>query len=428
MEGRRSIIVDWLNPQNGGSTGVAGILISLSLMLILGFAMTRLSKLLRLPNVTAYILTGILLGPYVLNIIPSAFIQGTEFITDVALAFIAFSAGEHFEYKKLKKTGLKSVVITLFEALTASLLVFLLTYVILDLDLVFSLVLAALAAATAPASTMMTIRQTGAKGDYVDTLLQVVAMDDVVGLVAYSVAIAAASTMLPGGGSDSSIFKRVILPLIINLVFMVLGALFAWLLKLMTPTRRTADNRLIIAVAILLLFSGVATLFDVSPLLGCMVMGMVYANIEGHEKLFKQLNYFSPPILLIFFVRSGLAFDLGALTSKAMVGAWSLALVAVLYFLVRFLGKYIGAYAGALVTGKSRAIRRYLGLALAPQAGVAIGLSFLAARQLGPDVGGTLQTIILASSVIYELIGPASAKLGLYLSGSYDSEKEPPHS
>lgn len=422
-------MLDWLYDFNGGAKEVAVTMISLALILILGFAMTRLSKRLRLPNVTAYIVTGILLGPYVLDVIPASFIEGTEFVTDIALAFIAFSVGEHFEFAKLKKTGAKSVVITLFEALTASLLVFLLTYSILGLDLVFSIVLAALASATAPASTMMTIRQTGARGDYVDTLLQVVAMDDVVGLVAYSVAIAAAASLISGSSgspSATSSFKLIIQPLIINLILMALGAFFAWLLKVMTPTRRTADNRLIIAVAILLLFSGVAALFDVSPLLGCMMMGMVFANIEGHEKLFKQLNYFSPPILLIFFVRSGLSFDLGALTSKAMVGSVPLILVAVLYFLVRFLGKYMGAYAGALVTGKSREVKNYLGLALAPQAGVAIGLSFLAARQLGPDVGATLQTIILASSVLYELIGPASAKLGLYLSGSYDAEKLPP--
>ena len=422
-------MLDWLYDFNGGAKEVAVTMISLALILILGFAMTRLSKRLRLPNVTAYIVTGILLGPYVLDVIPASFIEGTEFVTDIALAFIAFSVGEHFEFAKLKKTGAKSVVITLFEALTASLLVFLLTYSILGLDLVFSIVLAALASATAPASTMMTIRQTGARGDYVDTLLQVVAMDDVVGLVAYSVAIAAASSLISGSSGSpaaTSSFKLIIQPLIINLILMALGAFFAWLLKVMTPTRRTADNRLIIAVAILLLFSGVAALFDVSPLLGCMMMGMVFANIEGHEKLFKQLNYFSPPILLIFFVRSGLSFDLGALTSKAMVGAVPLVLVAVLYFLVRFLGKYMGAYAGALVTGKPKEIRYYLGLALAPQAGVAIGLSFLAARQLGPDVGGTLQTIILASSVLYELMGPASAKLGLYLSRSYEEEKRPP--
>jgi Kef-type K+ transport system membrane component KefB len=248
-------------------------------------------------------------------------------------------------------------------------------------------------------------------------------MDDVAGLVAYSIAIAASSSMLSessGGGS----FQVVILPLLINLLLIVLGAAFAWLLKLMTPTRRTSDNRLIIAVAILLLFSGVSAIFHVSPLLGCMTMGMVFANIEGHEKLFKQLNYFNPPILLLFFVRSGLTFDLNALVSSQSVGSTSLAMVGVLYFIVRLVGKYVGAFIGSAVTGKSKEVRNYLGLALAPQAGVAIGLAALAARQLGPEVGGTLQTIILASSVLYELVGPASAKLGLYLSRSYDPQKQ----
>lgn len=415
-------MLDGIYSLNGGSTGISGILISLSLMLILGFLMTRVTKLLRLPNVTAYIVTGILIGPHVLDMIPDAFIEGTEFITDIALAFIAFSVGEHFEFSKLKSNGRKSLVITLFESMTASLFVFGAMFFILRLDFVFSLVLAALAAATAPASTIMTIRQTGARGDYVDTLLQVVAMDDVTGLIAYSIAIAFASSRVlaaSGGGT----FRVVFLPLLLNLLMMVLGAGFAWLLKFMTPTRRTADNRLIIAVAILLMFSGVSALLDISPLLGCMAMGMVFANIEGHEKLFKQLNYFSPPILLLFFVRSGLTFDLKALTSSQAIGATTLAAAGIVYFFVRLAGKYTGAYAGSSLVGKSREVRNYLGLALAPQAGVAIGLAALCARQLGPEVGGTLQTIILASSVLYELIGPASAKLGLYLSGSYSEER-----
>ncbi len=256
-------MAEWFYHSTSGSTSVAGILISLSIMLLVGFAMTRVSKLLRLPNVTAYIVTGILIGPYVLNMIPTSFIEGTDFLADVALAFIAFSVGEHFEFRKLRKTGMKSMVITLFEALTASLFVFLLTYLVLGLDFVFSIVLAALASATAPASNMMTIRQTGAKGDYVDTLLQVVAMDDVVGLVAYSIAIAAASSMIQGAEGVGG-FRSVVLPALINIALMAVGAFFAWVLKLMMPTRRTADNRLIIAVAILLLFSGVSALLDVA--------------------------------------------------------------------------------------------------------------------------------------------------------------------
>lgn len=419
----RKATMNWIYSQSGGTTGVAEILISLSLMLMLGFAMTRLTKLLRLPNVTAYIVTGILMGPYVLNLIPASFIANTDFLTDIALAFIAFSVGEHLDFAKLKKRGKKSAVIALFEALTASLLVFILMFVVLRLDFVFSIVLAVLASLTAPASTMMTIRQTGARGDYVDTLLQVIAMDNVVGLVAFSIVIAAISPFvkgIAGGGAFSSVIQ----PLLINLLLIALGIGFAWLLKALTPTRRTADNRLIIAVGILLFFAGVSAYFDVLPLLGCMTMGLVFANIEGHEKLFRQLNYFSPPILVLFFVRSGLSFDLSTLTAKGTVGSTSLVLIAVLYFVVRLIGKYSGSYLGALVTGKSKEVRNYLGLALAPQAGVAIGLAALCVRQLGQDVGGTLQTIILASSVLYELIGPASAKLGLYLSGSYELEKK----
>ena len=171
---------------------VASIIISIALMLFGGFLMTRLTKLLKLPNVTAYILVGIILGS--LHIISDETIKGMEFLPDIALAFIAFSTGEFFKLEILKKNGAKVIIITLCEALIASILVFILTYFILHLNLAFSIVLSALASATAPASTMMTIRQTKAKGDFVNTLLQVVALDDIVGLVAYSVAISIAST------------------------------------------------------------------------------------------------------------------------------------------------------------------------------------------------------------------------------------------
>lgn len=167
----------------------ASTIISIALMLLIGFLMTRITKRVKLPNVTAYILAGILLGPFCLNLIPSFIITGTEFLPDIALAFIAFSTGEFFRLSALRKNGVKVVIITILEASAATTLIFVLTYVVLGLNLAFSAVISALAAATAPASTIMTIRQTGAKGDFVDTLLQVVALDDVVGLVAYSAAI-----------------------------------------------------------------------------------------------------------------------------------------------------------------------------------------------------------------------------------------------
>ena len=257
-----------------GTSSVARVIISIALMLFLGFAMTRLTKKLKLPKVTAYILAGVLLGPFCLNMVPGEIIEGMDFIADIALAFIAFSTGEFFRLETLKRNGAKVVVVTLFESCMASLLIFLMTYFILGIDLTFSLVLAALAAATAPASTLMTIRQTGAKGDFVDTLLQVVALDDVVGLVAYSMAISIALAVNSGAFQASSMLK----PLLVNAGVFLLGGVFGVGMKLLMPKKRSTDNRLIISVATLFAFCGVCALLDVSPLLGCMSMGTVYIN------------------------------------------------------------------------------------------------------------------------------------------------------
>lgn len=406
-----------------GSSSVASVVISIAFMLFFGFAMTRITKLLKLPNVTAYIITGILLGPFCLNIVPNTVTDGMEFLADIALAFIAFSTGEFFKFETLKKNGGKVVIITILESVLASILIFCLTYFMLGLDLAFSLVLAALASATAPASTVMTIRQTGAKGDFVDTLLQVVALDDVVGLILYSVAISIALAIAPGAGAFS--ISNIIIPIATNIVVLLAGALFGVVMKLLMPQKRSTDNRLIILISLLFAFCGICALLDVSPLLGCMSMGMIYINITNDDKLFKQLNYFSPPILLLFFVRSGICFKLDALVNtSSAVGSVSLLTVGVLYFIVRIIGKYLGAYLGCLVTKKDSKVRNYLGLALIPQAGVAIGLAALGARTLGGEIGNALQTIILASSVLYELIGPGCAKLALYLSKSYSDKLE----
>ena len=400
---------------------VAGVIISVALMLFSGFAMTRLTKLARLPNVTGYILAGILIGPYVLNLVPQRIIDGTDFLSDIALAFIAFSTGEFFKLSVLKKSGMKVVWITIFEAVLASVFIFILTFLVLRLELAF--VLSALASATAPASTMMTIRQTGAKGDFVDTLLQVVALDDVVGLVLYSIAISVALASLSGASGFS--FETLGKPVLLNLLVLALGSAFGLFMKLLMPQKRSKDNKLIISVALLFAFCGVCALLDISPLLGCMMMGTVYTNIADDDKLFKQLNYFSPPILLLFFVRSGMSFQLDALVSSSgNLNGVPLLVIGVSYFLVRILGKYAGAWLGCRLVKKDKLVRNYLGLALIPQAGVAIGLAALGARTLGGTMGSDLQTIILASSVLYELIGPGCAKLALYLSRSYSTRLE----
>ncbi len=410
--------MNWLDPD---ASGVAVTIISIALILAIGFLMTRITKRLRLPNVTAYIVGGILAGPYCFNLIPQKVIEGMSFLPDIALAFIAFSTGQFFRLSSLKRNGGKVITITLLESLGAAVLVFLVSFFVLKLNLAFSVVLGALATATAPASTIVTIRQTGAKGDFVETLMQVVALDDVVCLVLYSVSISLATALFSSSGFRAA---DVLIPLAKNVLMVALGCLFGVILKLMLG-RRSTDNRLILAIALLFSFCGICAVAGVSPLLGCMAMGMVYINTTEDDRIFKQLNYFSPPLLLMFFFRSGLSFDLGALTNNTgSIGSSPLLLVGVIYFFVRIAGKYLGAFSGCCLAGKSKKVRNYLGLALIPQAGVAIGLAALGARELGGEMGHALETIILSSSVLYELIGPGCAKLSLYLSGSYSNKLE----
>ena len=399
------------------------ITISIALIILFGFLLTRLTNLLKLPNVTGYIIAGILIGPYCFNLIPQSVIEGTQFLTNIALAFIAFSVGEYFKLETLKKSGLKILILTLFEALMASLLVFIVMFFIFHLPVAFCIVLAALASATAPASTIMTIKQTKAKGDFVDTLLQVIALDDVVSLVAYSIAISIAVASIGSGSGSGFNIADVILPIVWNLLMIILGGVLGFALKFLLK-KGSNDNRLIIVLCTLFLFCGIAGMLNVSPLLGCMVLGTVYINITNDSELFLQVNYFSPPILLIYFVRSGLSFQLDSLFSGGNFGTAPLIVVAVVYFFIRIIGKYLGAFAGCQVIKKTKTTRNYMGLALIPQAGVALGLAEMGGSIIGGEAGAALKTIIIASSVLYELVGPACAKLSLYLSKSYSTKLE----
>ncbi len=398
----------------------ADIIISIALMLMGGFAMTRITKRLRLPNVTAYILVGVILGPVCLNIVPQSVIDGTEFISDISLAFIAFGVGEFFKFSALKRCGAAAAAITAIEAVVVSGTMFVIMYFVLHIDLSLSIVLAALAAATAPASTMMTIRQTRARGAFVDTLLQVMAFDNVLSLVAYSAAISVALAV-SNGKID---VLAVTLPILKNIGAVLIGVVFGWLFKLFLG-KRSNDNRLIISVALLFAFCGICTIFDVSPLLGCMTIGTVYINLTGDSKLFLQLAYFSPPLLLIFFVRSGLNFNFASLTRGGVFGTVPLWLIGIVYFSVRLITKNVGAFAGSALLRRPREIRNFLGLALIPQAGVAIGLAALGARSLGGELGDALETVVVFACILYEFVGPPLARLSLALSGSIGGEDVP---
>ncbi len=200
----------------------------------------------------------------------------------------------------------------------------------------------------------------------------------------------------------------------LNLAAIGLGIVLGFILNRLINSKRTDDNRLILAITMILTMTGFCAAFDISPLLSCMALGTTYINISKSSKLFKQLNNFTPPILTIFFVLAGMRLDVPSLATGGIIG--------VTYFIVRIIGKYIGAYIGASLSNAEPEIRKYLGLALIPQAGVSIGLAFLGQRILPSDMGVLLSTIILSSSILYEIVGPISAKTALHLAGSIHSD------
>ena len=393
--------------------GEARALLALGLMLLLGFASTRATKRLGLPNVSGYIVCGMLIGPRLLGLIPQAMVDGMGFVSDIALAFIAFGVGRFFRREAIQRAGGGVLLITALEALLAGALVGAVMRLCFGMDWALSLLLGAIATATAPASTVMTINQYHARGEFVELLLQVVALDDVVCLLVFSLIAA----ILSAGGGAGAGWMRAAAPLILNIMAIALGAGFAVLLSRLLPPGRTKDNRLILALALLLCLSGLCAAANVSPLLSCMAFGAVFMNRTHDKKLFKQIDKFTPPVMMLFFIRSGMKLDVKAL------GAFGLAGVA--YFLARIAGKYAGAYLGCLIARRPAATRKYLGAALVPQAGVAIGLSSLAERILPPEIGGVLVTIILSSSVLYELVGPACAKAALIRAGAIARDQPP---
>ena len=428
MDGN-SLIEQLLNALSITGEGMriaGGIILSLGIILILGFFMTRLTKLLKLPNVIAYLLVGILIGPSIINLIPSEFISRTSFISDVALVFVAFTVGEFFKFDTIKKSLGKSIIITAIESVTTFALVFGLCFLIFK-EAPFSLVLASLASATAPTSTIMTIKQTGSKGNYVTTLLEVLAIDGVIALILYTISI---SIFVGFANSGALTFNDIAWPLFKMIICLAIGVAFGFALKFLISSKRTTGNRLIIVIAILLLFCGVCSLFRQSPLLGGIAIGTIYTNMcktKDEEKVFAQVNYFMPPIMLVFFVRSGMSLDFSVFTQSSTLTVVPFIVIVLLFLVVRFAGKYGGAFLGSVVTAQPKETRKYLGFGLIPQASVAIALATMASMTIAslPDqetygkYATALLVIVLASSIIFELIGPVLAKLGLYLSHSY---------
>lgn len=378
----------------------------LALMIFGGMAMGRVAKLCRLPNVTGYLVAGLILGPSLLGVIPADFSSDINVISNAALGFIAFSIGSEFKLSYFKRVGITPIIIAIFESLFAVLFVFA-ALLITGSSLPFAIVLSSIAAATAPAATIMVIKQYKAKGPVSETLLSVVAIDDAVALILFGISVAIAQIFV--NPAEVSLFSSIAKPLIEIIGALVCG--FALGLLFTIPLRwfKKSSNRIALTVAFIFIGIGIADVFNFSSLLLTMALGAAVANISNEsESIMKLTDAITPPIFVLFFVGSGAELQLSVIPTIGMVG--------ILYIVFRFAGKWAGASFGSALCKADKNITKYLGLALMPQAGVAIGLS-LVATQVMPEHGATIRAVILCGTLIYELLGPAVAKFSLKKAG-----------
>lgn len=381
-------------------------LLGLSLGMIVGLLMTRIMKKINLPNVTGYLIAGLLVGPYCLNIFSGEALDELTVLTNAALGFIAFSIGGEFKLSSLKQLGAKVFVITLFEAVGATVIVST-VLILLGIDTSLALILGAIASATAPAATLMVVRQYKARGPVTSTLLPVVAIDDAVCLMLFSILSSVAKSLEAGNGFD---FKSTILKPIIEIIgSLVIGFAVGVVLSIATKYFLSRANRISLAVTAVLLGVGLSELLGLSSLLLCMAIGAAMANFSKvSDAVMECTDRWTPPLFMLFFVISGAEFNFEIFKTVGFVG--------VMYLILRSAGKYFGAMAGCAIVKTEKNVKKYLGITLLPQAGVAIGMAQLSLTVV-PQYGEQIRAVILCATLVYELIGPLLTKIALTKAG-----------
>ena len=402
-------------------------LICLAVALVGGLMLSRLTKLIHLPAVTAYLIAGLLLGPFCLGAIklPGFGFNSLEqvetlsIVTQTALGFIAFTIGNEFRLSQLKATGAKAITIGILQAVITTLLV---DAVLIGLHFCFpsiislpsALILGAIASATAPAATLMVVRQYKADGPLTRLLMLVVAIDDAVGLLLFSASFGIATALSQG---HVSVLAVVVEPLLEIVLSLGLGAAMGWLLNWVEQFFHSRSKRMTISVAFVMLTVGLSTLkFQIGPihcgfslLLVCMMTGTIFCNIcDTSEELMNRVEGWTTPLNVLFFVISGAELDLNVLVNPITL------LLGVVYILSRSAGKYLGAYGSCKYCKCSAPITKHLGITLLPQAGVALGMAMTATAL---SDGHQVRNVVLFSVLIYELVGPALTKRSLTLAG-----------
>lgn len=403
-------------------------LLTVSVALLAGLLMTRAFKPFKLPDVTAYLIAGVLIGPFCLGALNISFLGFTSqrqvsrlsLVSDVALGFIALSIGNEFRLNELKKIGRQAFTIGIFQAITATVFVdlaLLAVHLLMPdkLSLAQLLTLGAIATATAPAATLMVVRQYKAKGPLTDLLLPIVALDDAVGLIVFAVSFGIAKTLVSGNLDLISIIVNPIVEIVGSLL---LGAVMGFLLTQLEKMFNSNTNRLNMTIAFVFLTVSISMLsFDIGPvhvgfssLLVCMMLGTVFCNTcPLSEDLMNACDKWTSPLLALFFVISGAELDMGVFADYAII------FIGIVYIIFRCLGKYYGAFISAKATKCAPQISKYLGITLFPQAGVALGMC-TTAMQLG-EQGSLIRNITLFAILVYELVGPLATRAALTAAG-----------
>ena len=405
-------------------------LLSISIALCAGLLVSRFVKPLKMPAVTGYLIAGILIGPYCLGKLgvtglgftSMAEVKALSLFNDVALGFIAFAIGNEFRLSQLKHTGRQATVIGIFQALAAALLVDVVLialheFVLGDkLPLTDAITLGAIATATAPAATLMVVRQYKAKGKLTDLLLPIVALDDAVGLIVFSVSFGVAKALNLGMFDLTSILLEPVLEIIASLLLgLIMGIIFSAVEKYFKSNSKRLSLSItfvILTVALSMMEFRIGTVkVGFSSLLVCMMLGTVFCNVcDFSEEIMGKTDRWTAPLFILFFVLSGAELELSVLGNLAIVG------IGLAYIVTRSLGKYLGAYISAKAVHCEPLIQHYLGITLLPQAGVALGMSVTVAQTLGAE-GQMVRNIVLFGVLIYELVGPTLTRIALTKSG-----------
>ena len=410
----------------------ASIFLSLSVALLAGLLLSRLAKKVQLPAVTAYLVAGVLIGPFVLGRIgipgigiTGEQIEGFGLVSALALGFIAFSMGSEFRIAQLKKIGKQATFIGVFQALFTTVIV---DAALIGLHLIIpdkfsidaAIVLGAVAAATAPAATLMVVKQYKAKGPVTDILLPVVALDDAVGLVVFAISFGIARSLGTGAVNVTSVILEPVLEVVLSLLLGFVMGLFFTLCEKYFHSR---SKRMAVSVTFVMITVAISSMsFEIgsihigfSSLLACMMLGTVFCNIcEVSEELMERADRWTTPVLILFFVISGAELELSVFADVMVI------LIGAVYIVSRSLGKYFGAGISARLSKCDPNVVKYLGITLLPQAGVALGMA-IKAIELGPE-GAIVRNITLFAVLVYEIVGPYLTKVALTKAGDINEE------